>query len=123
VAKFVELRGNGDFDVTIDWNSNFLPDPTQMLAKQLSADRNPQNYSGFTDREVDAWFDAQRKENDPVKRKELAQQIDRKLIEEAWTLPLTYMARTVALNSKVKGYKLAPTHVLNTDWRGVWIDE
>jgi len=32
-AKFVEMRSNGAFDVTIDWNSNFLPDPTQMLAK------------------------------------------------------------------------------------------
>lgn len=123
VAKFVEKRANRAFDVTIDWNSNFLPDPTQMLAKYLSKDRNPQNYSGYTDREVDAWFDAQRKENDHGKRRELAQKIERKLIEESWTLPLTYMARTIALNSKVKGYKLAPTHVLNTDWRGVWIDE
>ena len=123
VAKFVQVRKSGTFDVTIDWNSNFLPDPTQMLAKYLSVDRNPQNYAGYTDREVDAWFDAQRKENDPVKRKELAQKIDRKLIEDSWTLPLTYMARTVALNSKVMGYKKAPTHVLNTDWRGVWIDK
>jgi peptide/nickel transport system substrate-binding protein len=123
VAKFVEIRKNRTFDVTIDWNSNFLPDPTQMLAKYLSVERNPQNYSGYTDLQADEWFDAQRKENNVAKRKELAQNIDRKLIEDAWTLPLTYMARTLALNSKVMGYKIAPTHVLNTDWRGVWIDE
>ena len=123
VAKFVEIRKNGTFDVTIDWNSNFLPDPTQMLAKYLSVERNPQNYSGYTDLKVDEWFDAQRKENNVAKRKGLAQNIDRKLIEDAWTIPVTYMARTLALSSKVKGYKIAPTHVLNTDWRGVWIDE
>jgi peptide/nickel transport system substrate-binding protein len=123
VSKFVQDRSAGAFDVTIDWASNFLPDPTQMLSKYLSADRTPQNYSGYTDREVDAWFDEQRKETDPARRKELAQNIERKLIEEAWTLPLTYMSRTVPLSSKVMGYKLAPTHVLNTDWRGVWLDQ
>ena len=94
-----------------------------IAAPVLSPGRDRQNYSGYTDREVDGWFDEQRKENDPVRRKELAQKIERKLIDEAWTLPLTYMSRTVALNRKVMGYKLAPTHVLNTDWRGVWIDQ
>jgi len=122
-AKFVEMRSNGGFDVTIDWNSAFLPDPTQMLAKHLSVDRNPQNYAGVTDREIDGWFDQQRRETDKDKRRELAQKIDRKAIEDAWMLPLTYWARTVPLDARVMGYRIAPSHLINTDWRGVWLDQ
>ena len=122
-AKFVEMRSNGAFDVTKDWSSNFLPDPTLIHSKHLSPDRSPPNYSGVGDPEIDAWFDQQRKENDPAKRKELVHKIEKKLIEEAWMIPITYWARTVPLSAKVMGYKGAPTHVLNTDWRGIWIDE
>jgi peptide/nickel transport system substrate-binding protein len=122
-GKFVEMRANGGFDVTIDWASNFLPDPTQMLAKHLSVDRNPQNYSGVIDREIDAWFDAQRQETDKERRKELAQMIEKKAIEESWMVPITYWARTVPLHAKVMGYKTVPTHLLNTDWRGIWLDQ
>lgn len=122
-AKFTEMRSKGGFDATIDWNTAFLVDPTLMLNKHMSADRSPQNYAGYTDRELDRLFDAQRKELDPVRRKEYVQAFDKRALDEAWTLPVTYMARTIALNAKVKGYVTAPTHVLNTDWRGVWIEE
>jgi peptide/nickel transport system substrate-binding protein len=122
-AKFVELRSNGGFDVSIDWNSAFLPDPTQMLAKHLSLDRNPQNYAGVTDREIDAWFDQQRQETDKARRKELARKIDQRVIEQAWMLPLTYWARTVPLNARVMGFKIAPSHLINTDYRGIWLDQ
>src|SRR3546814_466666 len=122
-AKFSEMRANGAFDATIDWNSAFLPDPTLMLVKHMSADQNAQNYAGYIDRQVDEWFEAQRQMTDVEERKETVRKIDRRILEEAWTLPVTFMARTIALSAKVKGYQLAPTHVLNTDWRGVWIDE
>ena len=101
----------------------FLTDPTLMINKHLSVDRSPQNYAGYTDRELDALYDAQRKELDPVKRKEYVNKFEKRALDEAWTLPVTYMARVIPLSSKVKGYVTAPTHVLNTDWRGVWIEE
>jgi peptide/nickel transport system substrate-binding protein len=122
-AKFSQMRSKGGFDATIDWNTAFLTDPTLMINKHLSADRSPQNYAGYTDRELDRLYDAQRKELDPVKRKEYVNTFEKRALDEAWTLPVTYMARVIALNAKVKGYVTAPTHVLNTDWRGVWIDE
>lgn len=122
-AKFTEIRSKGGFDATIDWNTAFLTDPTLMINKHISADRSSQNYSGYTDRELDRLYDLQRKELDPVKRKEYVNAFDKRALDEAWTLPVAYMARVIALNSKVKGYVTAPTHVLNTDWRGVWIEE
>ena len=38
-------------------------------------------------------------------------------------VPISFMARTIALNVKVKGYRIAPSLMLNTNWRGVWIDQ
>ena len=122
-AKWAALRKNGGFDATIDFNSNFLPDPTLMLQKLISKDRSPQNYSGYTNRELDALFDAQKKEADPAKRKEMVQKFERRALEAAYTIPLTYMNRSIALDANIKGYKIAPSLVLNTNWRGVWLEE
>ncbi|MFT5182393.1 MAG: peptide/nickel transport system substrate-binding protein [Alphaproteobacteria bacterium] len=117
------MRKNGGFDATIDFNSNFLPDPTLMLQKLISKDRSPQNYSGYTDRELDKLFDAQSQEADSAKRKILVQQFERRTLEASYTIPLTYMNRSIALDAKIKGYKIAPSLVLNTNWRGVWLEE
>lgn len=122
-ATWAEKRRNGGFDATIDFNSNVLVEPTQMLQKHISADRSPQNYSGYTDRELDALFDAQRKEADPAKRKELVQAFEKRNLEQAWTVPVSFMSRTIPLHAKVKGYKIAPSLMLNTNWRGVWIEQ
>ena len=40
------------------------------LAKHLSVERNPQNYAGVSNPEIDAWFDEQRQETDKDKRRD-----------------------------------------------------
>ena len=117
------MRRSGTFDVTIDFVSGFLPDPTILLAKHISKDRNPQNYSGYTDRKLDDLYEAQKKQPDPQKRKALIHEFIKHSTDLSWTLPLSFMNRTIALDKKVKGYKIAPSLVLNTDWRGVWIED
>jgi len=121
--KWVKMRRSGTFDVTIDFVSGFLPDPTILLAKHISKDRNPQNYSGYTDRKLDDLYEAQKKQPDPQKRKALIHEFIKHSTDLSWTLPLSFMNRTIALDKKVKGYKIAPSLVLNTDWRGVWIED
>jgi len=121
--KWVAMRRSGGFDVTIDFVSGFLPDPTVLLQKFISKDRSPQNYSGYTDRKLDELYDAQKQEANPEKRKVIVHQFIKRNLELGWTIPMTFMNRTIALNSKVKGYKIAPSLVLNTDWRGVWVED
>ena len=122
-AKFVQIRKNRGFDSTIDWNASQIPEPTQMLRTYTSADINPENYSGAIDREVDKLYDAQRQEFDKDKRKEMVHKIDSMVIEEAWNIPIAYANRTVALNSKVMGFRLAFSHTMFNDFRGVWLNE
>jgi len=121
-SKFVKIRREGGFDATIDWAPSFLPDPTLMHFKYISADRTASNYSKNTDRGLDKIFDAQKGEVDKNKRKALVHDFEKTALENAWVLPITYTDRVIALNSKVKGYVIANSHILNNTWRGVYLD-
>ncbi len=121
-SKFVKIRREGGFDATIDWAPSFLPDPTLMHFKYISADRTASNYSKSTDRELDRLFDAQAGETDVAKRKAIVHEFEKKALISSWVLPVTYTDRVIALNSKVKGYKIAFSHILNNTWRGVYLD-
>ena len=121
-SKFVKIRREGGFDATIDWAPSFLPDPTLMHFKYISADRTASNYSKNTDRGLDKIFDAQKGEVDKNKRKGLVHKFEKTALENAWVLPITYTDRVIALNSKVKGYVIANSHILNNTWRGVYLD-
>ena len=122
-AKFVEIRKNRGFDATIDWNASQIPEPTQMLRTYTSYDINPENYSGAINRRVDELYEAQRQEFDFDKRKAMVNEIERIVLEDAYNLPVAYANRTVAMNSKVHGLKLAFSHTMFNDWRGVWLEE
>ena len=47
---------SGDFDVALDFSGDFYDDPTIQLTKFVSHDLSPVNYSGSTDRFLDALF-------------------------------------------------------------------
>ena len=71
---------------------------------------------------LDKIFDAQKGEVDKNKRKALVHKFEKTALENAWVLPVTYTDRVIALNSKVKGYVIANSHILNNTWRGVYLD-
>lgn len=121
-SKFLQIRKSGGFDATIDWAPSFLPDPTLMHFPYLSADRNSSNFTKSIDRELDQLFDAQASEADFDKRKALVHKFEKKALNNAWVLPVSYSARVIALNSKVKGYTIAYSHILNNTWRGIYLD-
>ena len=122
-SKFVTIRKEGNFDATIDWAPSFLPDPTVMHFKYLSRDVNPSNYSRATNRELDALFDAQKGEVNFEKRKAIVHEFEKKALEEAYVLPITYTDRVVSLNKKVKGYVIANSHILNNTFRGIYLED
>jgi peptide/nickel transport system substrate-binding protein len=122
-AKFVQIRRNGGFDTTIDWNASQIPEPTQMLRTYTSADVNPENYAGYINRRLDELYAAQRKEFDFDKRKAMVNEMETIILTESWRFPVAFAHRTVAMNAKVMGLKLAFSHTMNNDWRGIWLDQ
>ncbi len=122
-AKFVQIRKNGGFDATIDWNASQIPEPTQMLRTYTSGDINPENYSGYINREVDELYEAQRQEFDFEKRKAMVNKIEKIVLEEAWAIPVAFANRTVPMNAKVQNFRLAFSHTMFNDFRGVWLEQ
>jgi peptide/nickel transport system substrate-binding protein len=122
-AKYVVMRRTGAFDATVDYHASFFPDPTLMLQFFLSHSRSPQNYSGNENPEFDKLYDAQAREIDEAKRKEIVMKMLKMINDDSWFLPVAFAHRVVPLVSKVKGYVIVPTHNANNDYRGMWIEE
>ena len=122
-SKFVKIRREGGFDTTIDWNASQIPDPTQMLRTYTSVDVNPENYSGYINRRLDELYEKQRAEFDDAKRKAMVTEMEQIVLNESWRFPVAFANRVVPMNSKVMGFKLAFSHTMNNDFRGVWLDQ
>ena len=122
-SKFVTIRNEGGFDATIDWAPSFLPDPSLMLFKFLSDDQTGSNYSNYIDRELDDLYNAQKGELDFEKRKALSIEFEKKVLNDSYILPVAFLGRVLALDSKIKGFTIAPSHILNNTYRGIWLDE
>jgi peptide/nickel transport system substrate-binding protein len=122
-SKYVVQRRTGAFDATVDWQASFFPDPNIMLQKYISKSRNPQNYAGYENPEIDKLYDAQAGELDVEKRKSIVMKILKIINDDSWVLPVAFAHRVVPLHAKVKGYVIIPTHAAHNDHRGLWIEE
>ncbi len=120
-APYREGIKTSNFDTAIDFNNSVLEDPSLTLTKYLSPDRSPQNGTGFVDREADALFDKQLRETDPKKREELVRQFEARVITQAAQVPYFWWFRTVALSSRIQGWKMSPSHLLGHDLAEVWL--
>jgi peptide/nickel transport system substrate-binding protein len=111
----------GSYDVALDFLNAVLEDPSLTLTKYLSADIAPDNGSGLIDREADALFEKQLRETDPTKREALVHEFESRVITQGAQVPFIWWYRTVALNSRVKGWKMSPSHLYGQDLAEVWL--
>jgi peptide/nickel transport system substrate-binding protein len=116
-----DLRG-GNYETMIDFNCDFMDDPDLQLAKFISANRSPINYGRYTDPKLDELYDRQSQESDPAKRAALVREFETvALNEQAWQVPTIWWQRIIPHNSKMKGWKISPSHYLNQDLATVWL--
>ena len=114
----------GNFDVALDFISDYVDEPDAQLSKFLSADRNPANNSRYTDRELDRLYDQQSRESNPDKRNQLVWQIEERVINEmGWAFPVIWWQRIIPHSSALRGWELLPSHFLNHDLEDVWLAE
>lgn len=112
----------GDFDVALDFSGDYYDDPTIQLTKYVSKDLSPVNYSGSTDRFLDALFIGQAMAGDQRERAKIVRDFERHALTEAYTVPLLWWNRIVATSSMVKGWSITPSHFLGQDLANVWLD-
>ena len=118
--KVVDSR---DFDVALDFSGDYYDDPTIQLTKFVSPDLSPVNYSGATDRFLDALFVGQAMTTDQRQRARIVRDFERHALSEAYTVPLLWWDRIVVTAAKLKGWSITPSHFIGQDLTDVWLDQ
>ena len=121
-AYISNLRG-GNYEVGLDFHCDAVDDPNLQLAKYLSANRSPINYSRANDPKLDELYDAQKGELDNEKRKEILREFERHAMTEAYTIPTIWWHRIVVTWKELQGWHMSPSHYLNQDLQDVWLDK
>ena len=73
---YQENLATGNFDVGMEFISDYLDDPTQNFVKFLSKKLTPLGYSGHEDTKIDDLYEKQRRTLDPVERTKIVRQLD-----------------------------------------------
>jgi len=117
--KIVDAR---NFDVALDFSGDFYDDPTIQLTKYVSPDLSPVDFSGATDRFLDALFIGQAVTTDRLERAKIVRDFERHALTEAYTVPLLWWNRIVVTSAQLKGWSITPSHFIGQDLTDVWLD-
>ena len=115
------LKG-GDFDAAFDFAGDYFDDPSLQLAKYISRDLSPVNYSSATDRMLDALFVGQAVTSDPRERARIVRAFEQRALEQAYAVPVLWWNRIIANSARLRGWSITPSHYLNQDLADVWLE-
>ena len=119
---YQENLATGNFDVGMEFISDYLDDPTQNFVKFLSKKLTPLGYSGHDDTKIDDLYEKQRRTLDPVERTKIVRQLDSYVMTTAYSVPFLWSQRIVVMPKTVVGWHMTPTHYLSQDLVDVWLD-
>jgi peptide/nickel transport system substrate-binding protein len=120
---FNDLR-QGNFDAGVDFDCEFMDEPDLYLLKYLSSDKSPVNYSRYKDPTLDELYERQSRMLDLKDRLPIIRQMEKRAIgDQAYQFPLLWWQRVIPHNSRLKGWKIGPSHYVNQDLRDVWLGQ
>lgn len=109
-----------DFEVAVEgYNFNTM-DPNNVFQKFLPG--SSINYAGNTDDELVSLFEAMKKETDPAKRREMSQQYQVRLLDQAYYAPLLWNRRITVRRKSVMGWNNTPVFAVGSNLVDIWID-
>jgi peptide/nickel transport system substrate-binding protein len=113
----------GEFDVAVEFQADFMDDPTAQFSKFLTKKTSPSGYSGHTDSKIDDMYVQQRRLTDVAERTKLVRDMERYALEKAYSVPILWWQRIIVNHKKIKGWNMTPSHYLDQDLVDVWLDE
>ncbi|MBS0240791.1 MAG: ABC transporter substrate-binding protein [Proteobacteria bacterium] len=125
--QFLELkvydvaRAGGEYDAIVEYTNALVDDPELELVKYISRDRSPLSFGRYTDRELDGLFDQIATSQDVPKRQTLTRAFEKRLADQAYMMPVLWMQRITLMSSRVRGWRITPTHLVNQDLVDVWL--
>jgi peptide/nickel transport system substrate-binding protein len=120
---YFDAQDKGDFDVVVTNVSDFIDDPNAQFNTLLSLKKSGAPYSRHNDKKVDDLYDKQSATVDAKERLKLVNELERYLLEQAYSVPLLWYQRIVVNHRKVKGWELQPSHFTGQKLVGIWLDE
>lgn len=120
-APYQSALSGGNFDVAIEFISDYTDDPTAQFTKMLSKKLTAVGYSDHEDPKIDALYEKQRGTVDPVERKRIVNELDRYVLTAANAVPLLWFQRIVVQPTRLKGWYAMPSHYLGQDLSDVWL--
>jgi peptide/nickel transport system substrate-binding protein len=113
----------GDFDAAIEFQADFMDDPTAQFTKFLTKAASPSGYSDHTDTKLDEMYEKQRRTIDVAERTRIVREMERYALTQAYTVPLLWWQRIIVNHKKIKGWYMTPSHYLWQDLSTVWLDQ
>jgi peptide/nickel transport system substrate-binding protein len=112
----------GNYDVGIDFQCDFMDEPDLQLFRFVSNDKSPINYARYKDSILDDLYEKQSRTTDLKERLQILRQFEKRVLDEkAYQFGVLWWQRIVPHWAKVKGWKITPSHYVNQDLRDVWI--
>jgi peptide/nickel transport system substrate-binding protein len=122
-TTYNDLR-SGNFDVGLHGIADFVDEPDFQLIRFISVDKSSANNSHYIDRVLDDLFLKQSMTMDPIERRKIIRQLEKRVLDEkAYVALLPWMHRIVLHSAKLKGWRALPSHFLNQDLTNVWLEK
>ena len=99
--------------------AEFMDDPDQFLSGYTTG--STRNWGRFSDPQVDRLFAPQARTLDPRERKQLVNDLEKIVLENAYYIQGLWWTRNVVHWAKVKNYVAPPNHYSNQKLQDVWL--
>ncbi len=119
--QFFARQDSGDFDLILSAFSDFAEGPAIQWSTLQSHDVNPANAGRYNDPEVDAMYNALKRESDPAKRKEIARDLEAYVLEKGYIIPFMWGNRVMVMDSRVQNYEVTPSNWVGLDMGHLWL--
>ena len=120
-AWFSDGQDTGNFELIVAPTVEFMDDPDQFLGRYATG--STQNWGRFSDPQVDDLFSRQARALDPVERKKLINDLEKRVLDNAYFTTGLWWSRNLVHWSKVKNYMAPPNHYTNQKLQDVWLSE
>lgn len=111
----------GQFAAALDFDGDYVDSPSYQLAKYVSRDLSPSNYSASTDRLLDSLYIGQVLSTNPQQRADMVRSFEQRALSQCYEVPLLWWNRIVVASSNVHGWGMTPSHYIGQDLSDVWL--
>ncbi|MBX3530664.1 MAG: ABC transporter substrate-binding protein [Rhizobiaceae bacterium] len=120
-APYFAALNETNFEAAVEgYNFNNM-DPNDVFQKFLPG--SSINFAKNSDDVLVDLYQKQKVETDPAKRRDLAQQYQKRLLEEAYYAPILWNRRITVNKSNVKGWHNTPVFAVGADLADIWIEK